>query len=119
MDDFQVLNPKQLNKIDQLGGPDLVQKIIDAFLQSTPAKIAVLSVDKHSRTLKEVEFAAHSLKSSAGNLGATELQGLAQDLETSSGLGNEVVVERAIKTLLLSYARTCQALVAERNRTQK
>jgi two-component system, sensor histidine kinase and response regulator len=70
-----------IERLDRLGGKKLATGMIDIFLEHAPTRIdaaqAALAVDD----VEEIRRAAHSLKSSAGNLGATRLQALCETIE--------------------------------------
>lgn len=70
-----------LEKLRALGGVPLLTKMIDLFLENTPKRIAAAHGGEKSGDWYEVERAAHSLKSSAANLGLTDLQSLAREIE--------------------------------------
>ncbi len=70
-----------LEKLRTLGGVALLTQMIDLFLENTPKRIAAAQGGEKSGNWYEVERAAHSLKSSAANLGLTDLQSLAREIE--------------------------------------
>jgi len=75
------LDPEALERLRTLGGPTLLAKMIDLFLENTPKRLAAAGAGESSGNWYEVERAAHSLKSSAANLGLTGLQSLAREVE--------------------------------------
>ncbi|MBL8797243.1 MAG: Hpt domain-containing protein [Planctomycetia bacterium] len=72
----------RLAQLRQMGGPPFVQKMIALFVEHTPPRLAGIRQGLAQGDLAAVEFAAHSLKSSAGNLGADRVQELAQEIES-------------------------------------
>lgn len=68
-------------RLHRLGGPEFVDKMIDTFLAHTPGRVAALQAGGKSNDLEAVRQAAHSLKSSAANLGARKLRDLCENLE--------------------------------------
>lgn len=116
MSTHPVLDRKKLAGLEDLGGADLIRKIIGLFLEYAPARIEVMLRGESERTLKEVAFAAHALKSSAGNLGLRELQFLCDDLEAAAAGGDESECRGLVVRLLDSYERSCAALVDERGK---
>ena len=74
-----------VERLRSIGGADLVGKMIDLFLENTPKRIAAALEGEKTGNWYEVERAAHSLKSSAANLGLTGLQGLAREAEELAG----------------------------------
>jgi HPt (histidine-containing phosphotransfer) domain-containing protein len=72
----------QLARLEELGGDSFVCEMIGLFLQTTPQRLQAARDGFSAGDLEAVEHAVHSLKSSAGNLGADEVQDLAGRLET-------------------------------------
>ena len=62
------------------GGP-FVREMIDLFLGHAPAKLAEAQAGLQASDLSAVEKAVHSLKSSAGNVGARVVRDLAAQIE--------------------------------------
>ena len=70
-----------LDRLLDLGGPPLVLKMIDAYLGSSPQRVEMAQESMASGDLKGVEQAAHSLKSSSANFGATSFVELVAEVE--------------------------------------
>ena len=75
------LDPAALDRLLDLGGPPLVRKMIDAFLGSSPKRVEMALESRSNGDLKGIEQAAHSLKSSTANFGATALVELVTEVE--------------------------------------
>lgn len=73
-----------LRALEEDGAPGLFDEIVELFLSDTPTRIAGLVQASASGDMKSVEAAAHSLKSSCGNLGATVLVDLFRRIEMLS-----------------------------------
>ncbi len=73
-----------LAKLRDLGGAEFLVKLIDVFLENVPERIGAARAGLRADDLKAVELAAHSLKSSAGSLGATRLRDLAARVEDTA-----------------------------------
>jgi HPt (histidine-containing phosphotransfer) domain-containing protein len=86
-------NPAALENLHRAGGSPLVRQLIQLFLEHHPKRIAAAQEGEKAGDWKAVELAAHSMKSSAGNLGLTGLQQRAGGLEflASQGGGSEAV----------------------------
>ena len=69
----------RLRRLDRDG--TLVRDMIDVFLDYTPRLLAAALAGETAGDLDAIERAAHSLKSSAANLGARVVQDLAQRIE--------------------------------------
>lgn len=70
-----------LDRLLDLGGPPLVLKMIDAYLGSSPQRVEMAGESMTAGDLKGVEQAAHSLKSSSANFGATTFVDLVAEIE--------------------------------------
>ncbi|HXX93164.1 MAG TPA: Hpt domain-containing protein [Planctomycetota bacterium] len=75
------LDPAALDRLRELGGVALLSKMIDLFLENTPKRIQAALEGERTGNWHEVERAAHSIKSSAANLGLAGLRSLAQQVE--------------------------------------
>lgn len=76
-----MIDKSALERIDKIGGADLVRKMIDIFLTNVPQRLATAREGQQHGDFKAIEQAVHSIKSSAGNLGADALQELAGRIE--------------------------------------
>jgi two-component system sensor histidine kinase/response regulator len=75
------LDPEALARLDSLGGGALVFQIFGLVLEQGPARV-VGAWDGHRRgDLQAIRLAAHSICSSAGNVGATRLLARAREVE--------------------------------------
>ena len=81
MDNEPPIDPAALERIHKIGGAKLVGKIIALFLENAPQRLEAARQGERSGDLAAVEQAVHSLKSSAGNVGASRLQELAATTE--------------------------------------
>lgn len=81
------LDSNAVDRLLGLGGPPLVRKMIDAFLGSSPQRVEGARESMASGDLKGVEQAAHSLKSSSANFGATDLVDLVAEVELLAASG--------------------------------
>jgi signal transduction histidine kinase/DNA-binding response OmpR family regulator/HPt (histidine-containing phosphotransfer) domain-containing protein len=66
---------------------DGMADIIETYLADTPAQIAIMSEAIVQRDLVVVGRAAHSLKSSSGALGVSQVENTARELETHARVG--------------------------------
>jgi len=115
--DQPVLDPAVISGLRMLtppGEPDVLAEVLQLFLNEVPPRIDRLRNAWTSGNIEEMHRAAHSLKGSAGNIGAKRLYdvcsrldalGKAGDLATVAtlvdALGEEFVkVESEIKRLI-------------------
>jgi CheY-like chemotaxis protein len=132
MDKGNFLDRTVLARLGKLE-PNLPRKLVDLFLEHTPGRLDSALAGGRAGDWKAVEAAAHSLKSSAGNLGAHRLRHLADRVESlaasmgaSAGAaaatgdrGNPAARAGELGALLgdlaETYARTKQHLLAEKD----
>jgi HPt (histidine-containing phosphotransfer) domain-containing protein len=76
-----------LRQLTLPGEPDVLHEVLTVFIQDVPRRVASLSAAAAGGRVAEAARAAHSLKGSAGNIGARRLQALAATLEEAAGAG--------------------------------
>ena len=112
------VEPKRLERLQQLGGRELVRKMIDLFHAHAVHHVDVLRASNRIEELEEAEAAAHSLKTSAGNLGATRLFRLAMDMEDAAARRTLEAFLAQRPQLLDEFARASKALAQHRDSLQ-
>jgi signal transduction histidine kinase/DNA-binding NarL/FixJ family response regulator len=116
-DGLPVLDPEvlaQLRALNAGSSPSVLNEIIDLFLEDTPERMEDL---RHAIAAGEAELlrtAAHSLKGSSSNLGATRLGALCRQFEILGLEGRLREAAGGLEQLEREYARVCRALLAER-----
>jgi CheY-like chemotaxis protein/HPt (histidine-containing phosphotransfer) domain-containing protein len=65
---------ENLRALRMEGEPDPLKELVELFVVDTPSRIALLQNAVRSRVAYDLEAAAHSLKGSAGNLGAATIE---------------------------------------------
>ena len=84
MDPGPVLDPAVLETLRRLtppGEPDVLTEVLRIFLDEGPARVARLRNAWTARNIEEVHRSAHSLKGSAGNIGARRLHAVCSQLD--------------------------------------
>ncbi|MBX9636613.1 MAG: response regulator, partial [Nitrosomonas sp.] len=84
------LNPTRLNQIRELdssGGNSLLNKILQAFLESAESNIRQLEQALLNCDADSLRQTAHALKSSSGNIGAEDLSAIFKQLEADGRSG--------------------------------
>ncbi len=81
MSEYQDLDDAVINNLRRLGGDKFVGELIGLFLEHVPKKIDEAVAGEKKGDLEAVERAVHSVKSSAGNIGANALMELAGSIE--------------------------------------
>lgn len=90
--------------------PELLVDLIRIFLEDAPEKVRTIVTGLDTGDLEAVCQAAHSLKGSAGNLGATEVQRLSEELQLASRAADRGTVAELVPPLQQHYAVAEQAL---------
>jgi HPt (histidine-containing phosphotransfer) domain-containing protein len=79
-----VLDPAVINTLRQLTGPgepDVLTEVLKLFLEEVPPRIVRLRNSWEAGNIEEVHRAAHSLKGSAGNIGAQAMFDICKQLD--------------------------------------
>ena len=79
-----ILDPHAVARLHRIGGTRLLRAMLDAFVDNGEAKVAAARAAADAGAGSALSDAAHALKSSAGNVGATTLQLVAQKVERES-----------------------------------
>jgi two-component system, sensor histidine kinase and response regulator len=112
-----VLDPAVLAGLRELNSPDepdIVVLLIDMFLPNAETLFAQMRAGIAARNPGELEIAAHSLKGSASNLGATELTRLCKQLEHAAHAGQFDQADQQLSAIEYEFVRVRAALEAER-----
>lgn len=80
-------DPAALERLHRWGGDALRTQIVEMFLARAPDQIAAALAAAERGDAEEVRKIAHTLKSSAGQLGALSVQRLCQDAERRAEAG--------------------------------
>ncbi len=103
-----------LTRLEKLGGEQLLNKMIDIFLERSPQRLDDACLGGRVGDLESISRAVHSLKSSAGNVGATEVRDLAQRIETMAENGEKDIVLPLLTQLSVSLDNASSWLRRER-----
>ncbi|MGI9627232.1 MAG: Hpt domain-containing protein [Longimicrobiales bacterium] len=110
MTDTIVIDMKALERLHEWGGKRLVAQMIDLFLSQAPQRVAGLQDGLSDGDLELVERSAHSLKSTAANLGATGLSEAAAEAEAAAGEKNLDRVRELFPKVEAEFDRAREAL---------
>ncbi len=97
-----VLDPAVLSTLRKLtppGEPDVLIEVSKLFLEEVPPRIARLRNAWHAGNIQEVQRAAHSLKGSAGNIGARQLQAVSSELDEKARSGDLAALPALVDAL--------------------
>jgi HPt (histidine-containing phosphotransfer) domain-containing protein len=81
MTESATIDPAALDRLREWGGEKLLREMLRLFLDNSPVRMEQIRAGVASGTAREVEQGAHSLKSSAANLGARALRDVCAEME--------------------------------------
>jgi signal transduction histidine kinase/DNA-binding response OmpR family regulator len=113
--DHDALDPAALDmlrELQQSGSESLLRTVVHAFLDSAPELLEDLETGLAQRSAERVQDAAHTLKSSSANVGATRLASLSREIEARARAGNLSQAKDLLDPLLAEYREVVSALEA-------
>jgi HPt (histidine-containing phosphotransfer) domain-containing protein len=84
MTDSQVIDPQALERLKEWGGDKLATQMVRLFLKNSGTRMDQIRNGVKDEDPDEAERGSHSLKSSAANIGAETLRGLATNVELAA-----------------------------------
>lgn len=115
MGDWQDLDEAVSEKLRHIGGDQFVGELFTLFLDNAPVRIEEAVAGSHHGDLEVVERAVHSLRSSAGSIGAQRLQNLCGQIEILAAEKNSESLAPLIGQLKESFARVRARLETARD----
>lgn len=112
MENADCIDQNRLQQLKNIGGDKLLTKMVDIFLDPSPrpegklsvaTAIQVIQQGQENQDFDAIQNAAHFLKSSSGNLGATKMYDDARELETLATEQKTPETWNKIDDLLQSY----------------
>jgi len=88
-----------ITRLCQVGGTKLARQMISLFLDNAPKRIEAAQIAEKDGDLEAVQRLPHSLKSSAGNIGARSLQELAERIEQMVAEGKNDSISSLLEEL--------------------
>ncbi|MDJ0599204.1 MAG: response regulator [Crocosphaera sp.] len=89
--------------------------IIMGYLEDAPLRLSAMKTAIENQEIEQLRQAAHALRSSSGNLGATYLGHLCEEMETIARQGILEGVKEKMSRIKIEYDRVCHALQRELN----
>ncbi len=112
-----LLDQKALDNIravQQEGAPNILEKIIKIYFENSPKLLQALhDAVAEDNAADTIGRAAHSLKSSSANLGATRLAALCGDLEEMARENRTTGAKEILGEIEKLYPLVCKSLAAE------
>lgn len=84
MTDAHIIDPRALERLKEWGGDKLAGQMVRLFLKNSGTRMDQIRQGAESGDLDEAERGAHSLKSSAANIGAEVVRTFATRLESAA-----------------------------------
>ena len=106
MNDTRDFDPETLVRLRQLGGDSLIQKLVTVFGEYTRDRVQDAVTAGQSGDLDAVARAAHSVRSSAGNVGALRLLEAATALEHTARAGQTTPIPALVSELHTAFVAT-------------
>lgn len=110
MNDSQIIDPQALDRLREWGGDKLAGQMVRLFLKNSGTRMEQIRVGVDDSDLDEAERGAHSLKSSAANIGAEILRTLATRMESAALDGNAEGARALLPDLEAAYSEAVTEL---------
>ncbi len=110
MNDLPLVDLAQMDRLKEWGGGGLQRKMIDLFLTHAELRLDQIRSGLSTGDPERAETGAHTLKSSAGNVGAQRVQMLAQKAEALAEAGDLAGLGALLPPLEEEFSAACDAL---------
>lgn len=110
MTNSEILDPQALERLREWGGDKLASQMVRLFLKNSGTRMDQIRTGAADGDVEEAERGAHSLKSSAANIGAEIVRTLATQLESACLEDNPDGVRRILPDLESAYSRAMHEL---------
>lgn len=113
MSNENLIDPEAIENLRALSpddGDGFLRDIIGIYIEDTPKRIQEMKESLVAADQPKFTRAAHSIKGSSSNIGATEVRALAEKLEHDSRNNGLAGLETRIAQLEASFAATCVQL---------
>ncbi len=105
-----IIDPAALERLEEWGGPGLSKEIVQLFLDHGPVRMDQIRGAMDGEDLEAPERGAHSLKSSAANVGAHHVHSVASEVELAASGGDLQRVRELIPNLEEAYTQATREL---------
>jgi len=111
MSDESPLDPQAIDALRELS-PDagFLRELIEVYLQDTPERMAELEDAINRNDVQLATRAAHTIKGSSSNFGATQVTRLSHEIEMQGKSGNLAESPASLSKLKAEYSRVAEAL---------
>ncbi len=104
MDDSAIIDTQALDRLREWGGDKLVVQMLRLFLSNSGTRMDQIRKGASDGNVDEAERGAHSLKSSAANIGAEAVRSFATRLESAACENDVEGVRQVMPALEAAYA---------------
>ena len=116
--DDQLLDPNVLRELIEFrvpGEPDPVADVVELFLEVTPGRLRELVQAAEAHRHRDVRDIAHTLKGSAGTVGASAMRATAAEVEEAAEASSDdsIALARQLAELFEQTKPALQSLVVE------
>lgn len=101
-----------LRELTPPGEPDVLKEVLQLFVADVPGRMGRLRQAWHAGHAADVQRAAHSLKGSAGNIGAGDLLAVCRLIDERAKAGDLTQMAELVARLDAEYGRV-EAEIAE------
>ena len=105
-----IIDPQALERLKEWGGDKLAGQMVRLFLKNTGTRMDQIRSGVSGGSLDEAERGAHSLKSSAANIGAESLRTMATRMESAALESNLESARSLLPDLETAYAEAMKEL---------
>ncbi|MST00174.1 MAG: PAS domain S-box protein [Pedosphaera sp.] len=105
---------ESLRNLSEPGQPDLVTELVDLFIADVPPRLKKMQEAAADDDTVTVYAQSHTIKGSAGNLGAKAMAALCVAIERAAKTGTLAGTEEPIRELLAEYERVKDLLMKQR-----
>jgi len=104
------IDPQALDRLREWGGDPLVAQMIRLFIKNAGLRVEQIRTGVRDELIREAEMGAHSLKSSAANLGAERVRNLAAEIERAAANDEPGPVAALLPELEIAFANAMAEL---------
>ena len=115
MNNEPFIDAKAISSIRDIGGDELLAKLIDLFVDYVAGRIAAAKAAAQQADWTAVQDAVHPIKSSAANLGAQHVREIARQIERLAKEKNTAHIPARIADLEAAFLVAREALQKTRD----
>jgi len=110
MNPTSAIDPGAVERLREWGGDALLAQMIRLFVTSGGERVEQIRNGVGDGEVREAEMGAHSLKSSAANLGAERVRAICAEMELAAGAGDLEAVRTRVADLDEAFGQAIREL---------